>query len=106
MNVFVPYNKLGKKARRKIDTSKRRTWNGVDPVTRKAGDSRAYDRKKTQKGDNFPNGPFLFAFDQMTRMSAPAGSRNILITLYALYSDDLHDICLRVVFNESDDIIV
>jgi hypothetical protein len=58
LNIFVPYNKLGKKARRKIDLSKRRTWNGVDPVTKKTGDSKAYDRKKAQKGEIFPNGPF------------------------------------------------
>jgi hypothetical protein len=58
MDVFVLYGKLGKKARRKIDIAKRRTWNGVDPVTRRTPDHKAYDRKRVRRGDDFPNGPF------------------------------------------------
>lgn len=46
MNKHVPYEKLSKKERRKLDSSRRNTWGSLNPVTRKPENSRAYNRKK------------------------------------------------------------
>ena len=48
MVKFIPYEKLSKKEKRKVDATKRTTWGTISPVTRKPKNSRAYDRKKTQ----------------------------------------------------------
>ena len=48
MNKFIPYDKLSKKEKRKIDHSKRKTWGKVNPVTRKPENSNAYNRRKSQ----------------------------------------------------------
>ena len=49
MEKFIPYEKLSKKEKRKLDQSKRQTWGNLNPTTRKPPNSRAYDRKKAQK---------------------------------------------------------
>ena len=46
MNKHIPYEKLSKKEKRKLDASKRNTWGSLNPVTRRPKSSRAYDRKK------------------------------------------------------------
>ena len=46
MEKFVPYEKLSKKEKKKIDQSRRQTWGELNPVTRKPVSSRAYDRNK------------------------------------------------------------
>ena len=48
MEKFIPYEKLSKKEKRKIDQARRQTWGELNPVTRKPANSRAYDRKRTQ----------------------------------------------------------
>lgn len=45
MGNFVSYDKMSKKERHKIDSAKRRDWNGLNPVTRVAEKSRKYSRK-------------------------------------------------------------
>ncbi len=56
MNRFVPYEKLSKKEREKLDKARRATWGALSPVTRKPQNPKAYDRsahkKKLQKGDD------------------------------------------------------
>ena len=54
MDKFIPYEKLSKKEKRKIDAAKRTTWGSISPVTRKPKNSRAYERKKTQSWKNIP----------------------------------------------------
>jgi len=49
MEKFIPYDKLSKKEKRKLDQAKRKTWGEFNPVTRKSANSRAYDRKKAQR---------------------------------------------------------
>ena len=49
MNKFIPYEKLSKKEKRKIDLSARRSWNGVNPVTRKTANPKAYNRNKSRR---------------------------------------------------------
>lgn len=48
MEIFIPYGKLSKKEKRKIDQAKRQTWGALNPVTRKPENSKAYNRKKSQ----------------------------------------------------------
>ena len=48
MEKFIPYEKLSKKEKRKMDLAKRQTWNSLNPVTRKPVNSKAYNRKRTQ----------------------------------------------------------
>lgn len=48
MDKFIPYEKLSKKEKRKLDLSKRQTWGGLNPVTRKPANSRAYNRNKSR----------------------------------------------------------
>ena len=46
MEKFIPYEKLSKKEKRKIDLAKRQTWDELNPVTRKPESSKAYNRNK------------------------------------------------------------
>ena len=48
MEKFIPYEKLSKKEKRKIDQAGRQTWGQLNPVTRKPENSKAYNRKRTQ----------------------------------------------------------
>ena len=48
MEKFIPYEKLSKKEKRKIDQAKRQTWGGLNPVTRKPENSKAYNRNKAR----------------------------------------------------------
>ena len=48
MEKFIPYEKLSKKEKRKIDLAKRQTWGELNPVTRKPENSKAYNRRKSQ----------------------------------------------------------
>ena len=48
MDQMIPYRKLSKKERKKLDAKKRVTW-GFSPVTRKKGNAKAYDRKKAKR---------------------------------------------------------
>ena len=44
--MFVPYEKMSKKKKREIDRLKRRDWGGINPVTRRSENPRAYKRVK------------------------------------------------------------
>ena len=48
MEKFIPYEKLSKKEKRKLDLAKRQTWGELNPVTRSPENSKAYNRKRTQ----------------------------------------------------------
>ena len=49
MGKFIPYEKLSKKEKRKLDLAKRGSWNGLDPVTRKSENPKAYVRSKARQ---------------------------------------------------------
>ena len=56
MEKFIPYAKLSKKEKRKVDAARRTTWGELNPVTRKPANSKAYNRKRTQDWKKeFPN---------------------------------------------------
>ena len=48
MEKFIPYEKLSKKEKRKLNQAKRQTWNSLNPVTRKPINSKAYNRRKAR----------------------------------------------------------
>ena len=48
MEKFIPYEKLSKKEKRKMDLAKRQTWGELNPVTRKSENSKAYNRNKAR----------------------------------------------------------
>lgn len=48
MEKFIPYEKLSKKKKRELNLKRRGSWNGLNPVTRKPANPKAYNRKKVQ----------------------------------------------------------
>ncbi|MBR4291812.1 MAG: hypothetical protein IKT52_14435 [Oscillospiraceae bacterium] len=48
MEKFIPYEKLSKKEKRKINQARRQTWGELNPVTRSPESSKAYNRNKTR----------------------------------------------------------
>ena len=56
MDKFIPYEKLSKKKKRELNAKRRQTW-GINPVTRKPQNPKAYNRKKAQRKDydDYPN---------------------------------------------------
>ena len=48
MEKFIPYEKLSKKGKRKLDQARRQTWSEMNPVTRKPENSKAYNRNKAR----------------------------------------------------------
>ena len=48
MEKFVPYEKLSKKKQRELNAMKRGSWGGLNPVTRKSANPKAYNRKTAQ----------------------------------------------------------
>ena len=45
--TFIPKNKLGKKARRKLDNQLRLTWGQVNPATKTFKSKKQYKRNKS-----------------------------------------------------------
>ena len=68
MEKFIPYEKLSKKEKRKLNQARRQTWGELNPVTRKPENSKAYNRNKAQnwKRDYHENnsGFFIMLFLQ------------------------------------------
>lgn len=46
MEKFIPYEKLSKREKRKLDAARRNTWGSLNPATRRPENPRAYKRKK------------------------------------------------------------
>ena len=52
MEKFISYDKLSKKKKRELDAKRRGSWGGVNPVTRKPENPKAYNRRKARKWDH------------------------------------------------------
>ena len=62
MEKFIPYEKLSKKRKRELDAMRRGSWGGLNPVTRKPKNPRAYDRRKAQSWKKDPgSAPFVYS---------------------------------------------
>ena len=46
MEKFIPFEKLSKKKQKALNAARRGSWGGIDPVTRKPPDPKAYNRQK------------------------------------------------------------
>ena len=79
MEKFIPYEKLSKKEKRKIDQAKRQTWGELNPVTRKPENSKAYNRNKARnwkREQHEPISGLLFASKSVLRYNGPKRSLN------------------------------
>ena len=65
MERFIPYEKLSKKKQRELDLKKRGSWGGLNPVTRKPLNPKAYDRRKAQSWKK-ESGPAPFVYSLFT----------------------------------------
>jgi len=57
---FIPREKLGKKARKQLDSERRATW-AFSPVTKKVEGNRHYDRKR-KAHDRWDDGGMGFSW--------------------------------------------
>lgn len=55
MEKFIPYEKLSKKEQRARNALRRGSWGGINPVTRKPANSRAYNRAKAKADARKPS---------------------------------------------------
>lgn len=62
MEKFVPYEKLSPQKRRAFDAAHRKSWGGLNPVTRKPQNPKAYNRKKARKRREESPGTVPFDF--------------------------------------------
>ena len=60
MEKYITYEKLSKKEKRRFDNSKRKTWGGFSPVTRKPINNKAYNGKRNQCWKDEPHGTGSF----------------------------------------------
>ncbi len=58
MDRFIPKEKLSKKAKRELAKARRQTWGGINPVTRKPQNPKAYVREKPRIDDDGDTGFF------------------------------------------------
>lgn len=62
MEKFIPFEKLSKKKQRELCRAKRGSWYGLNPMTRRPENSKAYNRRKAQKwSDDFHSEPFAIS---------------------------------------------
>ena len=52
MKQFLPREKMSKREKRALDTAKRTTWNGINPITRTTENKKTYNRKKSPRWYN------------------------------------------------------
>lgn len=61
MEKFVPFEKLSKRKQKELNDSKRGSWNGVNPITKRSENKKIYNRKKVRRSKDFYNcEPFVF----------------------------------------------
>ena len=58
-NKFIPLKKQSKQKQREYHLSHRKDWGGLNPVTRKPPNPKAYNRKKSAHGHNEPYADFI-----------------------------------------------
>lgn len=71
MEKFIPYEKLSKKEKRRLDRARRTTWGEVNPVTRKPQNSKAYHRQRAQNWKRELPDPVPFIFAQSPSPARP-----------------------------------
>ncbi len=59
MEKFVPYEKLSKKRQREENAKRRGSWGGINPVTRRPDNPKAYNRKQARRWQDDSGPVFL-----------------------------------------------
>lgn len=73
MEKFIPYEKLSKKEKRRLDSVRRATWGELSPVTRKPQNSKAYNRRKAQNWKKELSNSVSFIFGRSTPCMSSRG---------------------------------
>lgn len=60
MGKFIPFEKLSKRAQKELATAHRKTWGGLNPVTRRPENPKAYNRKKLHRQKDYFDGGASF----------------------------------------------
>lgn len=60
MEKHIPYEKLSKKEKRKLDAAKRGSWGSFNPVTRTPQHSKAYKRTQNWRREASDSVSFCF----------------------------------------------
>ena len=69
MEKFIPFEKLSKKEQQKRNAARRGSWCGLNPVTRKPENPKAYNRRKAQKwSDDSGCVPFVLLKDDLIEL--------------------------------------
>lgn len=67
MEKFIPCEKLSKKKQREQNAKRRGNWYGLNPVTRKPENSKAYNRRKARKwSDDSMTVPFVILSERVS----------------------------------------
>lgn len=74
MKKFIAYEKLSKKKKRELDRKRRGSWNGINPVTRRPADPKAYKRTKARKWIDDPS-DVLFSCRGKALQIAPSAEK-------------------------------
>ena len=61
MEKFIPYEKLSKKEKRLRNSLRRGSWQGVNPVTRKSENPKAYNRARVRQSERTDGRAYFFA---------------------------------------------
>ncbi|SHH94462.1 hypothetical protein SAMN02745823_01580 [Sporobacter termitidis DSM 10068] len=73
MEKFVPFDKLSKRKKRELLAKRRKTWEGLSPVTRRPEEPKAYKREKTRRwGDDDSSQARFFALFMRSSARMPA----------------------------------
>lgn len=86
MEKFIPYGKLSKKEKRRMNQAKRQTWGNLNPVTRKPQSSKVYNRNKARNwkrewSHGSPN-PGIFLFHVRSLHIDIRDNRLMFVNLY------------------------
>ena len=82
MQKFIPREKLGKKARRELDALNRRTWNGVNPVTKVIENKKSYKRTKIRNWTEDHKTEFFLLYARQRKF---AGGIIALMVIFFLF---------------------
>lgn len=66
MEKFIPYEKLSKKAKRLRNSLRRGSWQGVNPVTRKSENPKAYNRARVRQSERTDGRAYFFALQAVS----------------------------------------
>ena len=64
MEKYIPFEKLSKKKQREMNARQRGSWGGLNPVTRRPPNPKAYNRKKTQRRWDPDAEPFAMNYEK------------------------------------------